>query len=113
MLDLGHVFEAHLLHSLQRVLAHQLGEGGEGRVLERPCDVKNGEVSDGGDRPGEKPRVRAVGPVGRGSASASPERPPQVSLSAFADTRVMMENTGRATHKGNMGIHDRSTNSFL
>lgn len=35
VLDLGHVFEAHLLHSLQRVLANQLSEGGEGRVLKR------------------------------------------------------------------------------
>lgn len=47
MLDLGHVFEAHPLHSVQRVLAHQRGEGGEGRVLERTWVVRSGKVSDG------------------------------------------------------------------
>lgn len=35
LLDLRHVFEAHLLHRLQRALTHQPGESGERRVLER------------------------------------------------------------------------------
>lgn len=33
VLDLGHVFEAHLLHSVQSVLTHQPSKRGEGRVL--------------------------------------------------------------------------------
>lgn len=36
VLDLGHVLEAHALHSLQRVLANYTGERGKGCVLERP-----------------------------------------------------------------------------
>lgn len=65
---------------------------------------RKGGVSVGNDQAGVKLCVLVVGPVGRNSVVLS-QRPPQVSLYAFADTRCMMESTGRATHKGNMEMH--------
>lgn len=40
VLDLSHVFEAHLLHSFQRVLAHQPSKRGEGCVLKCSWNIR-------------------------------------------------------------------------